>query len=227
MSRPDRKLNIILQQTSTRSASPSKILQTSSATHSTQERPTATLYLGRRSIAKGTFARPGITTMPRYTQSSSESRPSATTSHIPQTNHNLPSGIETDILGFVAVDIPAREIILSVRGSSSLTNWLTDVLWAREPTALCEGCWAHHGFLRAYSEIAPAATAAVASAAALFPGYRVTATGHSLGGAVATLLAAAQPLRGAGGAPVHVRLAAGGQRRAGRVCLVGPGPRGG
>lgn len=102
-----------------------------------------------------------------------------------------PSGIETDILGFIAVDPAAEQIVVSVRGSASLDNWLADVVWARTPSAaLCNGCWAHLGFLFAYSEVAAAAAASLTSAARLFPHYRITIAGHSLGGAVATLLAA-------------------------------------
>lgn len=102
---------------------------------------------------------------------------------------NFLSGIETDVVGFMAVDSTAQEIVISVRGSMSLTTWIGDVIWERELQAsLCDGCWAHFGFLSAYHEIASAVNTSLASASRLFPGYKVTVTGHSLGGAVATLL---------------------------------------
>ncbi|PSS05275.1 Alpha/Beta hydrolase protein [Coniella lustricola] len=97
-------------------------------------------------------------------------------------------GIETEIMGFIAIDSNAHEIILSIRGTSAIGNWLADVVWARQPTSMCAGCWAHFGFLFAYSEIASAAETSLASANRLFPSYKLTITGHSLGAAVATLL---------------------------------------
>lgn len=100
-----------------------------------------------------------------------------------------PSGIETDVLGFIAVDSTAQEIIISIRGSISLHNWLGDVVWARQPATMCHDCWAHLGFLFAYSEIVDHVNATLSSATKLFPNYKITLTGHSLGAGVGTLLA--------------------------------------
>lgn len=82
-----------------------------------------------------------------------------------------------------------QEIVVAVRGSTSLTAWLADVIWAREPASFCDGCWAHLGFLYAYHEIASSVNTSLASALKLFPRYKITVAGHGLGGAVATLLA--------------------------------------
>lgn len=54
---------------------------------------------------------------------------------------------------------------------------------------MCEGCWAHLGFLLAYSEIIHRVNNSLAAATRLFPSYGITVTGHSLGAAVATLVA--------------------------------------
>lgn len=99
------------------------------------------------------------------------------------------SGIETDVQGFIAVDYTAQEIVISVRGTSSLSNWLTDLVWAPQPTAMCRDCWAHLGFLFAYSEIVKTVNATLSSATKLYPSYKITLAGHSLGAAVGTLLA--------------------------------------
>lgn len=53
---------------------------------------------------------------------------------------------------------------------------------------MCDGCWVHFGFLFAYEEIASSVNTSLTSAIKLFPSYKITVTGHSLGGAVATLL---------------------------------------
>ncbi|ROV90666.1 hypothetical protein VPNG_10117 [Cytospora leucostoma] len=97
-------------------------------------------------------------------------------------------GIETDVRGFIVADSTAQEIVVSVRGSMSLVSWIGDVIWAHESSSICEGCWAHFGFLYAYHEIASSVNTSLASAIRLFPSYKITVTGHSLGGAVATLL---------------------------------------
>lgn len=101
----------------------------------------------------------------------------------------FPSGTTTDILAFLAVSPATSEIIISVRGTSSPANWLANPLWTQEPTILCPGCKAHPGFLAAYDELAGPVNSSVRAAMALYPRHKITVTGHSHGGAVATLLA--------------------------------------
>lgn len=62
------------------------------------------------------------------------------------------------------------------------------MVWAPASTSMCRGCWAHLGFLYAYGEIVNTVNSSLASATKLFPSYKITVAGHSLGGAVATLL---------------------------------------
>lgn len=111
------------------------------------------------------------------------------------------SGFVTGIEGFVATDPVRREIILSIRGSSNVRNWITNFQFLSGSCDLVRRCRVHSGFNNAWNEISVAAQNAVRQARSANPSYRVVTTGHSLGGAVATLAAAY--LR-AGGIPTEL-----------------------
>ncbi|KAI1103243.1 alpha/beta-hydrolase [Jackrogersella minutella] len=96
----------------------------------------------------------------------------------------------TDIQGFVSSDDKNQLIVASIRGSSSIRNWISDLAFILVPCDLVSGCLAHAGFLTAYSEIADELLAALKSAKAAQPSYKIVFTGHSLGGAVSTIAAA-------------------------------------
>ena len=57
-------------------------------------------------------------------------------------------------------------------------------------SSICSGCTVHTGFNTAWNELSSDTLAAVASAVATYPSYRVVATGYSLGAAVATIATA-------------------------------------
>ncbi|KAJ4384228.1 hypothetical protein N0V86_001075 [Didymella sp. IMI 355093] len=96
----------------------------------------------------------------------------------------------TDVTGFVAIDHTNSLIVVSFRGSQSIDNWLTNLDFGFVATDICAGCSAHAGFWQSWLDARDAVTPAVQAATKQYPNYRVSVTGHSLGGAVASLAAA-------------------------------------
>jgi hypothetical protein len=63
-------------------------------------------------------------------------------------------------------------------------------IFVQVPSDLCLGCLVHTGFYASWGEVSKEVLAGVRAAKAANPTYKVVVTGHSLGGAVATLAAA-------------------------------------
>ncbi|KAF2440756.1 alpha/beta-hydrolase [Karstenula rhodostoma CBS 690.94] len=106
------------------------------------------------------------------------------------------SNLLTDVTGYVALDPTHKLIVVSFRGSASVQNWITNLEFGAVPTSLCTGCTVHRGFWQSWLDSRPAVTAAVNQLSISNPTYKIVTTGHSLGGAIATLAAA--DLRAAG-----------------------------
>jgi len=87
-------------------------------------------------------------------------------------------------------------IVVSFRGSNSIRNWLLDILFLTAPCEFGSGCAAHAGFLASWASVKDEVFAGVTSALTANPDYKLVATGHSLGAAIATLAGAT--LRDAG-----------------------------
>lgn len=118
----------------------------------------------------------------------------------------LPSTFSTDTTGFLAVDRTNRYIVLSFRGSSSVRNYLANLAFTTTPVELCAGCEVHDGFWSSWLEVQPTVIKAIQDARAANPGFPVVATGHSLGGAIATLAAARLRTLGIPAALVRISL---------------------
>nr|AEE61324.1 lipase [Thermomyces dupontii] len=102
-----------------------------------------------------------------------------------------------DVTGFLALDNTNRLIVLSFRGSRSLENWIGNInLDLKGIDDICSGCKGHDGFTSSWRSVANTLTQQVQNAVREHPDYRVVFTGHSLGGALATVAGAS--LRGNG-----------------------------
>ncbi|KAI1643134.1 alpha/beta-hydrolase [Daldinia loculata] len=99
------------------------------------------------------------------------------------------SGNLTDIQGFVSSDDTNELIVASVRGSHSIRNFVADLSFVPLPCDLVDDCLIHSGFLLSWQEIEDALLDGVAAAKEANPSYKIIFTGHSLGGAVATVAA--------------------------------------
>ncbi|KAL8801648.1 MAG: hypothetical protein Q9200_006875 [Gallowayella weberi] len=95
-----------------------------------------------------------------------------------------------DDTGYIAIDDTNKIIVLAIRGSVSDTNWRADWDMIRVQVNFCDNCKIHRGFRNSWEEIKIAVLVNIQKAVQLHPDYRIIVTGHSLGGAVATLAAA-------------------------------------
>lgn len=96
---------------------------------------------------------------------------------------------KTDTTGFVAKDDTKKAIVLSFRGSSSIRNFVADAKIATESVPYCGGCSVHKGFLKSFKEALPLIDKPLRSLIKANPTYKIVMTGHSLGGAIATIAA--------------------------------------
>ncbi|PKS05356.1 hypothetical protein jhhlp_008730 [Lomentospora prolificans] len=114
------------------------------------------------------------------------------------------AGASSGLSAFVAVDPVQKAVVLSVRGSSNILNWITNLNFGFTacPSGFPSGCTAHAGFKGAWDEISSAVVSAVNSGLSSNPSYKVVVTGHSLGGAVGTIAGA--HLRNALSKPVDI-----------------------
>jgi len=96
----------------------------------------------------------------------------------------------TDVTGYVATDSTNNLIVVAFRGSETIANWITDLEFPLMPIGLCKGCNGETGFWTSWSQARSEVFAAVATAVAANPTFKIVSTGHSLGGAIAALAAA-------------------------------------
>ncbi|KAG5983253.1 hypothetical protein E4U55_000477 [Claviceps digitariae] len=100
------------------------------------------------------------------------------------------AGDTTGLGAYVSLDTTRQEIVLSIRGSDSLRNFVTDIIFWWHDCHFTDHCKVHAGFSKGWREIRDEAVEAINSARGRYPNFRVIVTGHSLGGAGAVLAAA-------------------------------------
>lgn len=87
--------------------------------------------------------------------------------------------------GFI-IESP-KEIIIAFRGTSSKTDWISDIIASQMKFKyIKEDCYTHRGFTKIYSS---ARNGIISALAKLSPDKTLFITGHSLGAALATLCA--------------------------------------
>ncbi|UNI23883.1 hypothetical protein JDV02_009675 [Purpureocillium takamizusanense] len=100
---------------------------------------------------------------------------------------------EHDIAGNVVVNHAQRLLVVTFRGTSRAWEWMRDLQAAQDnaPELRCGGdCRVHSGFRAAFLNVRGPLNETLEACLREHPAYRVVVTGHSYGGAVATLVGA-------------------------------------
>ncbi|KAJ3412662.1 hypothetical protein HDV05_000412 [Chytridiales sp. JEL 0842] len=110
------------------------------------------------------------------------------------TNVTLFGGSMFSVFGYAAINIPHRRFVLSFRGTRTLDNWLSDLMIAKPDYELPgesvpEGAKIHYGFLKLWESVKEEVLTILEGFVKAHPGFELWVTGHSMGGAVATLAA--------------------------------------
>jgi hypothetical protein len=103
------------------------------------------------------------------------------------------SDSKTDTHGFVghSVGESTQNIVVSFRGSVSLSNWITNLNFPKTSAyPQCTNCRVHEGFYKAWMSVKDVVVAEVQRLLKIYPKAQIFVTGHSLGGALAALCAA-------------------------------------
>lgn len=98
----------------------------------------------------------------------------------------------TNTQGYIARDDNRKEIIVAYRGSIQLQDFVTDLEFAlvdytSPGVSNTSGVQVHQGFITAFNSVAETVLSVVSNQVSTYPSYSLVSTGHSLGGALASL----------------------------------------
>ena len=94
-----------------------------------------------------------------------------------------------DVNGFIGTSEIEQAIYVVFRGSMTITNWLDDFETLMTSYPMCSQCSVHAGFYYSAQSVKDTVVQWVQQLQKQYPAYDVVVTGHSLGGALATLTA--------------------------------------
>ncbi|CAB4004098.1 mastigoneme [Paramuricea clavata] len=87
------------------------------------------------------------------------------------------------------VKYKGKAIIVSFRGTVDTKGWINNAKFLKRDYQSCKGCKVHTGFSKFYNSVQMHLLAKVSALSHAHPNSKVIVTGHSLGGAMATLAA--------------------------------------
>ncbi|OAD70653.1 hypothetical protein PHYBLDRAFT_24312 [Phycomyces blakesleeanus NRRL 1555(-)] len=94
-----------------------------------------------------------------------------------------------DTNGYIARNDKLKVINLVFRGTSSLENFVADFEFIAQSYPPVSGAKVHTGFYNSYLEVQNIVVSSMIDQITKYSGYKVTVSGHSLGGAVAVISA--------------------------------------
>ncbi|KAJ5104330.1 hypothetical protein NUU61_001677 [Penicillium alfredii] len=109
---------------------------------------------------------------------------SAQTSTLHEFDHSTKFG---DVAGFLAADKTNKLLVLSFRGSRTLSTWIANLDFGLTDASLCSDCQVHTGFWQSWQTVADEMRSKIDSALKTYSDYTLVFTGHSFGAAIATL----------------------------------------
>jgi predicted lipase len=92
---------------------------------------------------------------------------------------------------YVGYNAAEDEIAVAFRGSHNIANWISNIDFTMTPYPAASGAQVHRGFLAAYKTLEDGMMRAISALKTRHPTAGIDVTGHSLGGSLATLAAAA------------------------------------